>query len=68
MTELLVKKRNGKFEDFDAEKVNKVLEWACEGVSDVNPSDVAMNAKLSISNKIKTKDIQEVLILSLIHI
>lgn len=57
MTELLVKKRNGKFEDFDAEKVNKVLEWACEGVSDVNPSDVAMNAKLSISNKIKTKDI-----------
>jgi ribonucleoside-diphosphate reductase alpha chain len=64
MTELLVKKRNGKFEEFDAEKVNKVLEWACEGVSDVNPSDVAMNAKLSISNKIKTKDIQEVLIQS----
>jgi ribonucleoside-diphosphate reductase alpha chain len=64
MTELLVKKRNGKFEEFNAEKVNKVLEWACEGVSDVNPSDVAMNAKLSISNKIKTKDIQEVLIQS----
>jgi ribonucleoside-diphosphate reductase alpha chain len=64
MTDLLVKKRNGKMEEFDAEKVNKVLEWACEGVSDVSPSDVAMNAKLSISNKIKTKDIQEVLIQS----
>jgi ribonucleoside-diphosphate reductase alpha chain len=64
MTELLVRKRNGKTENFDPEKVNKVLEWACEGITEVNPSDVAMNAKLSLFSKIRTKDIHEVLIQS----
>ena len=62
--DLLVRKRNGETEEFQAEKVNKVLEWACEGLDGVNPSDVAMNAKLSIHNKIKTSDIHEVMIQS----
>jgi len=59
-----VKKRDGRYEDFDAEKINKVLDWACEGITDVSPSDVAMNARLSIVNKIKTYDIHEVLVQS----
>lgn len=58
---ILVKKRDGKLEEFDAEKINKVIEWACEGLTDVSPSDVAMNAHLSIHNKISTASIQEVL-------
>lgn len=62
--ELFVKKRNGKTELFDAEKINKVLDWACENIEGVNPSDVAMNAGLSITNKVKTKDIHEILIQS----
>ena len=60
----LVRKRDGSTENFDAEKINKVLEWACENIDGVSPSDVAMNAKLSITNKIRTKDIHEVLIQS----
>lgn len=59
-----VKKRNGRLEQFDAEKINKVIEWACDKIEGVNASDVAMNAKISISNKIKTSDIQEVMIRS----
>ena len=62
--DLLVRKRNGETEEFQAEKVNKVLEWACDGLTDVSPSDVAMNAKLSIHNKISTSDIHEVMIQS----
>jgi ribonucleoside-diphosphate reductase alpha chain len=62
--DLLVRKRNGETEEFQAEKVNKVLEWACDGLTDVSPSDVAMNAKLSIHNKISTSEIHEVMIQS----
>lgn len=61
---IFVKKRNGKLEEFNAEKINKVIEWACEGLSDVSPSDVAMNAQLSITNKIKTSEIQNILVQS----
>lgn len=59
-----VKKRNGKLEEFMPEKINKVLEWACENISDVSPSDIAMNAQMSVENKMKTSDIQEIMIQS----
>jgi len=61
---LQVKKRNGKLANFDAEKINKVLAWACEGIDGVSASDIAMNAHLSITNKIQTSEIQEILIQS----
>ena len=48
MKAIQIKKRNGDLEPFDAEKINRVIEWACEGITGVNPSDVAMNAKFSI--------------------
>ncbi len=61
---IFVKKRNGKLEEFNAEKINKVIEWACDGLLEVSQSDVAMNAKLSITNKITTSAIQEILVQS----
>lgn len=61
---LLVKKRSGKTEEFQPEKINQVLKWACEDIEGVNASDVAMNAKIAIENKTKTSDIQEILIRS----
>lgn len=59
-----IRKRNGKLEDFNAEKINRVIAWACEDISDVSDSDVAMNSNLSIVNKMETSDIQEVIIQS----
>jgi ribonucleoside-diphosphate reductase alpha chain len=64
VSEIQIKKRNGEFEKFDAEKINKVIQWACEDIKDVNPSDVAMNAKFSIENKTSSSSIQEILIRS----
>lgn len=61
---IFVKKRNGKLEEFNAEKINKVIEWACDGILDVHPSDVAMNANLSVHNKISTSSIQDVMVQS----
>lgn len=58
-----VVKSNGRTELFSAEKINQVIEWACEDL-DVCPSDIAMNAKLSIYDGISTKDIHETIIKS----
>jgi ribonucleoside-diphosphate reductase alpha chain len=57
-------KRNGEKEELNYDKINNVLSWACEGIRGVNPSDVAVNAKLQIQDGIKTQDIHNVLIQS----
>ena len=57
-----VTKRDGSVEVFDAEKVNKVLEWATEGVAKVNSSDIAMRANISLVEKMSTSDIHETLV------
>lgn len=59
-----VVKRNNECEPYNVEKINKVLEWATEGINGVSFSDVAMNAHLSIFDGIKTEDIHKVLIKS----
>jgi len=62
--ELIVTKRNGDKEVFEAEKINKVLIWATTGLSGVSASDVAMNASLQFYPGIKTSEIHKVLIQS----
>ena len=61
-TEINVQKRDGTFEPFQVDKINKVLNWATEGINGVSVSDIEMYAKLNIINKIETKDIHKVLI------
>ncbi len=62
--DLIVTKRNGSREVFEAEKINKVLLWATSGISGVSASDVAMNARLQFYPGIKTSEIHKVLIQS----
>lgn len=66
--EILVTKRNGQKEYFNAEKINKVLLWATSGLSGVSASDVAMNAHLQFYPGIKTSDIHKVLIQSAVDL
>lgn len=65
---MLVTKRNGKKEELDAEKINKVLIWASEGLTGVSASDIAMNANLQFYNGIKTEQIHNVLIQSAVDL
>lgn len=62
--DLIVTKRNGIKEVFEAEKINKVLLWATTGLSGVSASDVAMNARIQFYPGIKTSEIHKVLIQS----
>lgn len=64
MKEVFVLKRDGKKEKLDYEKINKVLSWATEDISNVSASDVAMNARLQIYDGISSSDIHRVLIQS----
>ena len=59
-----VTKADGTFADFSVEKIHKVVEWATQDIKGVSFSDIEMNANLSIYDKIKTSEIQQVLIKS----
>lgn len=60
--EIEVKKRSGALEKFDAQKINKILEWAIQGIEDVNSHEIAMNAQMQFVDGITTKQIHESLI------
>ena len=49
-----VKKRDGSLVPFSVEKINKVISWAVDGISNVSLSDIEVNAKLNITNNITT--------------
>ena len=57
-----IKKRNGLSEKFNIEKINKVIEWAVNDLSNVSLTDVEINAKINIHEGITTKEIHNILI------
>ena len=59
-----VKKRSGEPEQYDVEKIHKVVQWATEGINGVSFSDIEMNANLSVRDGISTHDIHKILIKS----
>jgi len=59
-----ISKRNGQAEDYDVEKIHKVVHWATEGLNGVSLSDIEMNANLSLYDGIQTSEIQQILIKS----
>lgn len=61
---MLVQKRDGSFEPYNVEKIHRVVEWASKDISNVSWSDIEMNAKLSLHDKISTKEIHRILIKS----
>lgn len=60
--EIYVKKRNGKSEKLSVEKINKVLQWAVDGIKDVSFEEVAMNAHLTFFDGIESKAVHTLLI------
>ena len=65
MTEIRVKKRNGRGdEDLQLEKIHRMVEYACEGLAGVSESQIEMNANIQFYDGITTNDIQEILVRS----
>lgn len=55
-------KRNGSKEELNLDKLHKVVEWACEGVSGVSVSEIELKSQIQFYNNIKTKAIHETMI------
>ena len=64
MTQIQVIKRDGSKEEFDIEKMHKVVMWATEGITGVSASEVELKSHIQFYTGIKTVDIQETLIKS----
>ena len=62
--DIKVKKRNGRLEDFTVDKINASAQRACEGIEDVSPSEIVLDAQLQLFDKITTKEIDQALIFS----
>lgn len=61
MSTIHVTKRNGTREPFNADKINRLLEWATEGLN-AEPSNVAIRAEISMFDGVSTDSIHQVLI------
>jgi ribonucleotide reductase alpha subunit len=57
-----VRKRNGKLESFDIEKISQILNWATAGIKDVSASDIVLKATFNIDDKVNTKQLHQLLI------
>jgi len=62
--EIKVKKRNGRLEPFNVEKINLSAQRACQDIKDVSASEIVLDAQLQLFDKITTKEIDKALILS----
>ena len=59
-----VKKRNGRIENININKINLCAERACEGLSNVSASEVVLDAHVQLYDKITTAEIDKALIMS----
>ena len=59
-----VKKRNGKIEPLDLDKMHLMVEEACKGLAGISASQVEMTSGIQFYDGISTKEIQEILIRS----
>tara|TARA_R100000808_G_C2148723_1_gene156936 strand:- start:214 stop:2658 length:2445 start_codon:yes stop_codon:yes gene_type:complete len=62
--DIKVKKRNGRLEDFEVDKINASAQRACNSISEVSASEIVLDAQLQLYDKITTSEIDQALILS----
>lgn len=55
-------KRDGSKEEFNADKLHKVIEWACEDLTGISVSEVELAAHLQLHDNIKTSTIHDTMI------
>ena len=60
--DIKILKRDGRLEQYQADKVNKPVQWACEGLKTAYPSQILMAASRSIYDGITSDALHEELI------
>ena len=59
-----VKKRNGRLQELDINKINLCAERACNNLDNVSASEVVIDANVQLYEKIPTREIDQALVLS----
>ena len=59
-----VKKRNGRLEELNLDKINECVERAAKGLEGVSVSEIVLDASLQLYDKISTTEIDKALIMS----
>jgi len=59
-----IKKRDGRLEPLDIDKIHFVVEEACEGLSGVSSSQIQINANIQFYDGMTTKEVQQILVKS----
>ena len=59
-----VKKRNGRLEELNLDKINECVERAAKGLDGVSVSEIVLDASLQLYDKISTTEIDKALIMS----
>ena len=61
---MYVKKRNRRKEELNVDKINACVMRACEGIDEVSPSEIVLDAQVSLYDGVTTAEIDRALILS----
>ena len=64
MSNINIKKRDGPSEPLDVNKIHKVVEFACEGLTGVSSSQVEMSSHIQFYDGMSSDEIQEIMIKS----
>jgi ribonucleoside-diphosphate reductase alpha chain len=59
-TQIYVTKRDGTKEKYDLSKIQRQIEAACDGISNVSQSMIELNMDLELYDGIKTSDIDKI--------
>ena len=63
-TQINIKKRNGKLEKLNINKINQRAEIACDGLEETSASEIVLDAHVQFYDKIATQEIDKALIMS----
>ncbi|HWT73309.1 MAG TPA: ribonucleoside-diphosphate reductase subunit alpha [Mobilitalea sp.] len=60
--DIMIKKRDGSYEQLCVEKTKKMVAYACDGLEGCNPIELEMDSNIQFRNGMSTKEIQKILI------
>ncbi len=60
--DILIKKRDGRYEQLCVDKTKKMVAYACEGLEGCDPFELEMDSNIQFRDGMSTKEIQKILI------
>ena len=60
--EIMIKKRDGRFEPLSVEKTKRMIAFACKDLSGCDPLELELDCKIQFKNNMTTKEIQQTLV------